>query len=91
MVAVPDSQNTLLSFLYHVSFNRAVRQAFHASDQASMNLFNLSDPVRAVLNQLGQLVGDLSPDQTKKRTDLVNQLCGYLAQEFLANQVQTFW
>jgi len=92
MAVSPDAQNSILSFLYHVSYNRSVNRAFHQAPDDVMRLdFNLSQPVRDVLLQLGQLVGDLAPADETQRRALIDQLMGLLGNEFKDGQSKTIW
>jgi hypothetical protein len=91
MAIAPDSQNTLLSFLYHVSYNRSVNRVFHGSPNDVMDDFNLSAPVRAILQQIGQLTGPITADQEKVRADLIKQLMSLLADEFAKTQSLVDW
>jgi hypothetical protein len=92
MAVSPDSQNTLLSFLYHVSYNRSVNRAFHhAPDDVMGTDFNLSTEIRQVLLDLGHLTGILTPADEAARKGLIDKLMGLLGDEFKAGQSKFIW
>jgi hypothetical protein len=92
MPVVPDAQTTLLSFLYHVSYNRSVNNAFHNDPDGVMrNDFNLPQNVRDVFRQLGQLVGSLGAAAQQQRAALITQLMGFLSTEITNVQDPRIW
>jgi hypothetical protein len=92
MPVVPDAQTTLLSFLYHVSYNRSVNNAFHNDpDSVMRNDFNLPQNVRDVFRQLGQLVGSLGAAAQQQRAALITQLMGFLSTEITNVQDPRIW
>jgi hypothetical protein len=92
MALSADSQSTLLSFLYHVSYNRSVKRAFHnAPDDVMSEDFNLSAQIRQVFLNLGQLTGSLELADEAKRKQLIDQLMGLLGDEFKAGQSKVIW
>ena len=88
----PDAQNTLLSFLYNVSFNKVVYKAFHESNSKVFEHFQLSPAMKDVLTKLGEIPTSSAPrPEDDPRRPLMQQLTDLLRDELLTELYRTFW
>jgi hypothetical protein len=81
----------LLSFLYHVIYDRDVNEAFHTNEVGQMKWFGLSPESQLVFAEGGKLAGQTSEEAQQKREDLLNQLMQQLASELLEGTHKIIW
>lgn len=84
-----DNTQGLLSFLFHVRHDDAARKELHLNEKAVMNRFGLSEPVQALIVQIGELAssGSSSPADRDKARGIWKQLLDeHLSKELTEDQ-----
>jgi len=78
-------QPGLLSFIYDVSYDSAVQEAFHANENATMAGYGLSDEVQALINKIGaeQTAGQNDAAAANAKKLLTEYLSAELVQKLL--------
>jgi len=79
--------STLLSFLYAVTYDREVNEAFHSDSAAMMDKFGLSEPVQAAVNAMGSA----KDGNQSEKTTAVEGVMKRLGQEILADEYKKIW
>lgn len=81
----------LLSFLYQVTYNEYVRDAFHANPSGVMWNFGLSPAVQDLFQQSGKRADQDTPQIQQQRRELVAQLVQHLAADILKKHHKIIW
>jgi hypothetical protein len=78
---------TLLAFLYAVTYDQSVNMKFHSDSAAVMDQFKLSRTMQVAINDMG----DCKDGDEAQRTAAVQKVLNLLCQEILTDEYKKIW